>query len=427
MANTADIAVIGGGIIGTSCAYELARRGAGKIVLFEKEGPAAGTSGRSAGVICRVDLGPIYVRLTLLGFRRIAEFRREHGFAFAPWGGLGVVWEPAAFPPDDRLYDLYRTGSEGLYVREVLARDELLARFPWIRPEGVRGGIFEPNVGFIDPYELIALYRRLLSTMPAVELSYNNPVLQVRRQGDRITELATRRGLWRVGMVLNAGGPWGAGLAASAGTSLRLTPQRVQVCVATAYDDGDYQAPLTGVPNAIVDGDGVWCRGELGGGMLFGQHHHTTRADLPTADPDHFNRGNDSGYPAAVEAIYRRYYRLPKSTFLSGWSCVYGTTEDGYPIISRDGHVWNLYHAVGMNGHGMTIHAGVARCVTQIMLDDDPLVDVSDVMPWPATIDVSRLDAGRFERGELLRLDEVEDAPGAVSRSIDREGAAPWQ
>lgn len=410
MANTADIAIIGGGIIGTSCAYELARRGAGKIVLFEKEGPASGTSGRSAGVICRCDLGPIYVRLTQLGYQRIAEFQREHGFRFSPWGTLGVVWEPGHFPPHDPSAELYAGDPVGVHVREPLERDVLLARFPWIKPDGVLGGVFEPASGFIDPYELIALYRQLLSAMPDVELSYNNPVLQVRRDGERITELATRKGLWQVGTVLNAGGPWGAKLASLAGTEIKLTPQRVQVCVATAYDDGDYQVPLTGVPNNVVDGDGVWCRGERGGGMLFGQHHHVTRPDLPTADPDHFDKNNDAGYPEAVAAIYKQYYRIPTAVFLSGWCCVYGTTEDGYPIVSRDHNVGNLYHAVGMNGHGMTIHAGIARCLAQLLLDGDPIVDVSDVMPWPATIDVSRLDVYRFVRGELLSIDDKADA-----------------
>ncbi len=416
MVNTADIAIIGGGIIGTSCAYELAKRGANKIVLFEKEGPAAGTSGRSAGVICRCDLGPIYVRLTQAGYHRIAEFQREHGFQFSPWGTLNVVWEPGEFPPRDPSAELYAGDPVGVHVRETLARDALLARFPWLKPDGVRGGVFEPNSGFIDPYALIDLYRRLLSAMPTVELSYYNPVLQVRRDGDRITELATRKGLWRVGRVLNAGGPWGAKLAALAGTKIELTPQRVQVCVATAYDDGDYQAPLTGVPGSVVDGDGVWCRGERGGAFLFGQHHHTTRPDLPTEDPDQFNRGNDPGYPEAVATIYKQYYRLPKAAFLAGWSCVYGTTEDGYPIISQDGNVGNLVHALGMNGHGMTIHAGVARCVATLMIENSLTVDVSDVMPWPATIDVAQLDVGRFERGKLLSIDNRADVEAPRTR-----------
>ncbi len=145
--------------------------------------------------------------------------------------------------------------------------------------------------------------------------------------------------------------------------------------------------------------------------MLFGQHHHVTRPDLPTADPDYFNRGNDPGYPQAVQAAYLRYYRLPRAAFLAGWSCVYGTTEDGYPIISRDTRVSNLYHALGMNGHGMTIHPGIARCVATLMLTESTDVDVSDVMPWPASIDLRALAMDRFERGKPLDIQEFEGTP----------------
>ena len=115
---------------------------------------------------------------------------------------------------------------------------------------------------------------------------------------------------------------------------MALTPQRIQVCVATGFDDGVTTAPLTSVPES-VDNEGVWCRGELGGTLLFGQHHHTTKEGY-TVDPDYVNRVNDRGLSRRVEAVYRRYYRLPKSVFLNGWCCVYGTTEDGFPIISRD-------------------------------------------------------------------------------------------
>jgi sarcosine oxidase subunit beta len=159
--------------------------------------------------------------------------------------------------------------------------------------------------------------------------------------------------------------------------------------------------------------------------MIFGQHHHVTRRDLPTADPDHFNRGNDPAYPQAVEAVYRQYYRLPTSEFLAGWSCVYGTTADGYPVISRDMQVSNLYHALGMNGHGMTIHAGIARCIAALMLEGKTSVDVSDVMPWPATLDFSVLDAGRFACGALLDLNEVEQAPAVHYTRAEARSAYP--
>ena len=257
-----------------------------------------------------------------------------------------------------------------------------------------------PNQGFIDPYELVTLYERLALETGRVEIYRNTPVLQMRSEGAQITTLVTRRGAWKVGSVLNAGGPWGAKVAALAGSHLPLTPQRIQVCVATAFDDGVEEAPLTSVP-ASVNGEGVWCRGELGGTLLFGEHHHTTKAGY-TVDPDYVNRVNDPDYPQAVEGVYRRYWHLPHSIFLNGWCCVYGTTEDGVPIISQDTQFQNFYHAVGMNGHGMTIHAAVAQAVTNLMLYNKTTLDLSTVTHSSTSLDFSVLNAARFANGRLL-------------------------
>jgi sarcosine oxidase subunit beta len=398
---TADIAVIGGGIIGMSCAYELARQGAGRVVLFDKQNPGSGTTGGSAGVICLHDMGDIYARLTLIGYARIQELRRTHDFAFHPWGTLSVVYEPSRFPPSPNPYaERFGGGEESIYASECLDRETLLQRFPWIKPDGVRGGVFSPNQGFIDPYELVALYERLALETGRVEIHRNTPVVQIRTADERISTLVTRRGAWDVGSVLNAGGPWGAKIAALAGSELALTPQRIQVCLATAFDDGVDRFPLTGVP-ASVDGVGVWCRGELGGTLLFGQHWHSTRSGF-TVDPDDVNRVNDPSYPPAVEQVYRRYWHLPHSVFLNGWCCVYGTTEDGFPIISRDLRLRNFYHALGMNGHGITCHAGVALAVAELLLRSRTRVDLEPLLGRAEHLDFSVLNAERFARGERL-------------------------
>lgn len=398
---TADIAIIGGGIIGMSCAHELARQGAGRIVLFDRQNPASGTTGGSAGVICPVDLGEVYAYLVLLGYARVQQLRREHDFGYHPWGTLRVTYAPGEFPPPPHAYARrFGGGEDGIYHHTLLERDELLRRYPWIRPEGVSGGVLYANQGFVDPYELVDLYERLARAIGRVEVHRNTPVLQIRTDGDRITTVVTRRGAWRVGQVLNAGGPWGAKIAALAGSDLALTPQRIQVCVATGFDDGVDAAPLTSVPES-VDGEGVWCRGELGGTLLFGQHHHKTKAGF-TVDPDYANRINDPDYPGAVEHVYRRYWHLPKSVFLNGWCCVYGTTEDGYPIVSRDTRLQNFYHAVGMNGHGVTCHAGVAQAVAALLLRGSTVLDLGDALDRPGQMDFSVLDAGRFARGDLL-------------------------
>ena len=404
MSQVADVAVIGGGIIGMSCAYELARQSGLRVVLFDKSNLAGGTTGGSAGVICLHDMGAMYAQLTLAGFARVHELRRDHGLGWHPWGAMGVFYDPHEPPVEPTAYERrFGGGPHDPYAREVLSRADVLRRYPWVKPDRVRGAVVHPNQGFIDPTELVSLYERLAVGTGRVQVRKSTPVLQIRRTGDRVTTVVTRRGAWDVGAVLNAGGPWGAKVAAMAGVDLPLVPNRVQVCVATAFDDGVTDAPLTGVPES-VNGDGVWCRGEVGNTLLFGVHHHTTQGKL-VVDPDHVNRVNDADYPENVRRVFTKYWHLPKSVFLNGWCCVYGTTGDGFPILSRDVTVTNLYHAVGLNGHGMTCHAGVALSVAELMLRGGTRLDLRGLTGKAEVLDVAPLDAGRFTGGSKLTFD----------------------
>ncbi|MCH6472553.1 NAD(P)/FAD-dependent oxidoreductase [Sinomonas terrae] len=422
MTRSADVAIIGGGVVGLSIAYELATQTELSVALFDKEGPGSGTSGRSAGVICRHDQGPVYQRLSLIGHARMQEFAREHEFGFNTWGSLTIVRDPDAFPPKDDVPEELAAAPSGMYENELLERDALLQRFPWIAPEGVLGGVFEPNIGFVNPFELIDLYRRLLKAQPSVTVDYGNPVLELRTDGGLISEVATRRGLWRAKTVVNASGAWANKVAALAGTSLHITPQRMNVALATAYDDEPGPVPLHGAPSMSWEGDGVWCRGEIGGALLFGQHRDKTRADQGTADPDHFDKLPDAGFAPSLVPQLETFYRLPKSKVVSGWTCVYDTSDDGYPVIGRDGRISNLVHAVGMNGHGMTIHAGVARCVRAILAEDSTKIDISDVLPSEGQLDFSVLRPSRFEEGQPLALRGDSGGHGIPSGRTDSHG-----
>src|SRR5262245_50681096 len=135
---TADVAVIGGGIIGMSCAYELARQSDQRIVLFDKQNPASGTTGGSAGVVCLHDMGEIYAYLTLKGYARVQQLHQEYGFNYHPWGLLRVVYEPGEFPqPPNAYYRRFARGDKSIYHHEALSPAELFHRYPWIKPERV--------------------------------------------------------------------------------------------------------------------------------------------------------------------------------------------------------------------------------------------------------------------------------------------------
>jgi sarcosine oxidase subunit beta len=409
---TADIAIIGGGIVGLACAYELSHQGAGRIVVFDKMAPASGTTGGSGGVVCRHDFGEIYAVLSLLGHARVCELAKEHEFGYRDWSAIYVVREPASLPSElDAYHRRFSSGgADDLYRHEMLDAATLLARYPWIKPEGIRGGAEFSNEVFVNPHELAMVYGRLAQATGRVEICATTPVLEIRTGGNRIHTVVTRRGAWRVGQVLNAGGPWGAKVAELAGSPLALSAQRIQVCLATTFDDGLEKPPLLGM-GVMLDDEGVWCRGEHGNTMIFAEHRNFTRPDREV-DPDHVNRVNDPGFPSRVEKAYRDCFHLPNSVFLNGWCCVYGSTEDGYPIVARDDRLENFYHAVGMNGHGITCSGGVCRMIAELMLRDSLQLDVSDVLPQPGILDFSGMDNGRFERGELfdfeLREERVE-------------------
>jgi glycine/D-amino acid oxidase-like deaminating enzyme len=95
---------------------------------------------------------------------------------------------------------------------------------------------------------------------------------------------------------------------------------------------------------------------------------------------------------------------------------------DGFPIISRDMRLQNFYHAVGLNGHGITLHAGAARAATALLLHDSTSLDLSDMLGRPARLNFSALDAGRFARGELLKF-ELRDTISLLSQTTGAEHA----
>lgn len=401
---TVDIAIIGAGVVGLSIGYELSRTTDLRIAVFDKGGPGHGTSGRSAGVICRHDQGPEYQRLSMIGHARMKAFEADHGFTFNAWGVLGVVRAPDTFPRDNAMAAALGQVPSGMYLDEPLTRDQLLARFPWVAPEGVLGGVFEPRNGFINPFELIDLYRRLLADRPNVTVDYGNPVLALPNHHGRIDSVLTRRGQYVAGLVINASGAWANKVSDLADTSVRITPQRMNVMAAIPTGPEFPNIPLHGAPGLQWDGDGVWCRGETGGTALFGQHRDKLDSTRPTADPDFYDAQPDPGFGPQVRACIDRYYLLPAHLVLNGWTCVYDVSDDGFPILGYDEKVANLIHAVGMNGHGMTIHAGIARCITRLVTTGDTSIDISDVMGRPDMLDFSHLRPGRFAEGKALEL-----------------------
>jgi sarcosine oxidase, subunit beta len=404
---TADIAIVGAGIIGMACAYELSLRKAGRIVVFDKNVPGSGTTSGSGGVICTHDLSRLFAQMSLIGYERVKELRDERGLKFNQWGRLQLSREPGGVAPSPSWYEEDFGGlREDIYEHEVLTVDDLEERFPWLRVPGVTGATYHPHQGYVDTYELLSLYQRLAVDSGSVEVHPNTPVLEIRRSSGRVRSVVTRRGEWKVGTVLNAAGPWGRKAAALAGVDVPLDPQRVQVCIATAFDDGRDPLPHISGTDIHIDGERIWLRGEVGGTVLLAEHHDATTAGEPV-DPDTVARSTAEGFAQRVDRAAREALSFERAVFLNGWTCVYGTTSDGHPLIGEDPSLPGLYHVLGCNGHGITCHAGYALAATSAVLDAAAPVDLQPRIGKPETLDVASLAIDRFERDKALSIELV--------------------
>ena len=161
MTTTADVAVVGGGAMGTSIAYHLAAAGAGRVVLLERE-PALGlgSTGRCAGGFRIQFSSEINVRLSLASVRMIKAFSDEHGLPLDVHtdGYLFLVYDDATWA--DYRRDAAMQRALGARVEELDAAGAK-ALIPGLNVDGVVGATFGPDDGIADPSGLVSGYGTL--------------------------------------------------------------------------------------------------------------------------------------------------------------------------------------------------------------------------------------------------------------------------
>lgn len=383
MRRTADIVVVGGGVVGASAAYHLAAAGAGKVLLLERaDHLAAGSTGACAGGFRFQFSSEVNVRLSKASVPMITGFTEEHGLSLdvAQDGYLFLVrgerlWED--FVEANRLHR-----SLGVEA-EVLTPEEAGALAPGISLEGLVGATFGPRDGIADPSGLTQGYAAL-ARQKGAEIELGVEVTGVGVEGGRVTGVETDGGRIDAPAVVNAAGPWAGALASTAGVELPLEPIPRHVLVTGAFP---------GVPERrtlVIDAETSFYFHREGQGVLFGMGSPDERASFETVTDERFIA--EDLLPTAL----RLFPPIEEASIEHSWVGLYEMTPDRHPIIGQAPGVAGFYLANGFSGHGFQHAPVVGKLLAELIVEGEA-----------RTVDISALGLERFGSGELVREGHV--------------------
>lgn len=378
MSRNADIVIVGGGIIGSSIALQLAGHDAGSIVVLDKgAGPGEGSTGSSSSITrCRYTY-PEVIRLAHHGQQAFANWADFTGVP-TPRAGLvttGILWmmgETAA----KTVRDAERLLAAGVEA-EVLGANDVTERFPMLNTCGEsvdlsgevehtcnpgESFLYEPSAGYVDP---VAANQDLLegAAEQGVSVEFSSEVVEVVTRGPRVEGVRLRDGdLISTGLVINAAGPWCNALNAMAGWEHRwtLTPTRVQ----TVYRE--WPSDLGGVPGAADSSTGIYFRPDSNGRrILVGSVREEDELEA-VDDPDDFKRGPDAAFTERILAsLHHRVPGLEPRGQVSGIAGLYTINrEDVHPIVGPSG-IDGFWVANGFSGHGFKLAPSIGSLVAQ--------------------------------------------------------------
>jgi len=364
---TADVVIVGGGIVGSSIAYHLTEAGCTNVLVVEREThQGKGSTGKSMGGVRAQFATPVNIQMSLYSIPFYASFdeRLGHPAGYKSQGYLFVA-------TSERHLQYLRTNREkqkalGLKTARMVSADEIRSLFPLLRSDDVVGGSFCSTDGFVDPYSaMVGFMTRAVEA--GARLWRNAEVTAIHVDGGGVTDVETTRGPVATRTVVNAAGPWAAQVAKLAGVELPVEPLRRMLVPTEPFDQFPHSAPM------IIDmSNGFHFRPESLGFLLAWN------------DPEETPGFKTDFEPAFIEKVLTRAAaRVPCFENLAvnpkrAWAGLYEMTPDHHPILGPVAEVAGFFLANGFSGHGVMHAPATGKILSDLILHQKcELVDTS--------------------------------------------------
>lgn len=363
MTKTADVAIVGAGIIGAAIGYYLARRGR-KVIVLERDFPCSGSTGRCIGGIRAQFTHDLTVRVMLESVRMFAELDQELGrdVEWYQGGYLFLAFDEVRKQAFLRAIAIQRT--YGLKVSFV-SPEECCRIAPGLNPEGLIGGAYCPTDGQANPFKVTYGYLEGIRRLGG-QVLVRTEVKAANLRGDRIVSLMTQNGdEVFADRFVNAAGCWADEVGAMAGVRVPVSADRHEALVTEAVEQC--------LDPMLVDyrPDGCYFVQNYGTGHFIGCY-----TPVPLV-PGHSVEASDEFITEMPRRMVRLVPKLADVRVLRQWAGSYEMSPDGNPICGPT-PIENFYVATGMSGHGFMFGPAIGRFMAELIDCGRTTLDLSD-------------------------------------------------
>lgn len=366
--NTADVVVIGGGVNGLSTAFNLARLGAGKIVLVERGELNSGASGKSGALVRMHYTNPYESKLAYESLKIFQNWSDEVG-GDCGWQELGFVEVVGPGYEEELAANVKDQQEIGINTR-IVSKEDLRELFPEMYVDDIGAAAYEPESGWADPNATAHTLAEAAMSL-GVEIKTHCEVVAISLQDGKVVGVHTTDGRIDTETVVAAPGVGASQLLDPLGLDLGLYPQRSKVAL--------FRRPLgfKGRQPVVIDAiNDAWMRADLGGLTLIGAESGSLRGD-----PRDFDQTIDNDYvDVARRTLAARFPIYRDATMRGGWAGLYAMSPDHRPIIDQPEQIPGLYIMVGDSGSSFKTAPAIGRCLAEWIVHGEP--QTADLSPF---------------------------------------------
>ncbi len=361
---TYDVVIIGGAMIGASCAFWLTRNPdfTGRVLVVERDPTYEFASTSHTNSCIRQQFGTaVNIRISQFGVDFIHDFKSIMGDADAPaihlhaFGYLYLADTPefaAVLRDNAALQSSLGAGTQ------VMTRDAMAAKWPFYALDDIVLGSHNPlNEGYFDGGTIFDWFRKKARQNGAEFI--HNTVTAITRTGDRVTSVTLSDGqVVGAGCIVNASGPRANATAAMAGLSVPVEPCKRYTWTFQAEKPLPMDLPLT------IDPSGVHMRTD-GGHYMCG----CPPDDDPGVDPTDFGFDHTLWENKVWPALAARVPAFERVRVINEWVGHYAyNTLDQNAVVGRHPDVTNFLFCNGFSGHGLQQSPAMGRGISELVI-----------------------------------------------------------